>query len=158
MKRKVEFELQTENLGNVKITCFEICPEQIISEIQGKMEVKKDENVPFSEFFDLLKHCCSLSWEEFCKLYPSEKKIVLEKLKEANSDFFLTYPKIQEAIKKLGVMDFAIEILKELKVMETIKGIILQAWSGSWNRESAGLSGQDTLNHGNTAGDSSLVV
>jgi len=74
---------------------------------------------------------------EIKKLYPSEKKIVFEKFKEANSDFFLTYPKVQELIKKLGIIDFLVEIAKELKLLNILKAIITETWSGSLNKPSA---------------------
>lgn len=126
--------------------------------MRDKMAEKSEENLPLGEFMNLIKYCCTLTPEEISKLYPSEKKIVFEKFKEANSDFFLTYPKIREVIDKLGVMDFLINLAKELKLMEVVRAIILNAWQGSWNKESAPLSVEATETLKNMAGDSSSAL
>lgn len=158
MKRTITFELDSEALGKIKVTCFEVCPEILIKELRDKMTEKSEENLPLGEFMNLIKYCCTLTMNEIGQLYPSEKKIVFEKFKEANCDFFLTYPKVREVIDKLGIIDFLINLAKELKIMEVIRAIILNAWNGNLNAESANSLSQDTMNHGSMAGDSLSAV
>lgn len=150
MKESVTFTLNCEELGPKEITCYEVSPEKLLKELRKKMAESKGGNLPLNEFFHLLTHCCSLTLEEIEKLYPSEKKFIFEKFKEANVDFFLIYPKIQDAIKKLGVWNYLIEIAKELNLMEVAKALILNTWKETF----AGSSNQGTSILKNTDGDS----
>ena len=153
MRRKIEFELETEKLGKQKITVYEVSIDAIISELRQKATEKVDGNIPIGEFMDLIKHCCSMGIDDFKQLYPSEQKVVIEKFKEANYDFFLIYPKIKEVVIKLGIVDAIVELGKQLKVAEILKSYILTIWQGALNKESADLSKPDTASPGNTDGD-----
>jgi len=153
MRTEIEFEIKTQKLGLKKITVYEVSVDAVISELRQKAAEKKDGNIPIGEFMDLIKHCCSMGIDEFKQLYPSEQKVVIEKFKEANQDFFLIYPKIKEVITKLGIIDAIVEWGKQNKIVEILKAYFLTIWQGDLNKESADLSKPDTESRGSMDGD-----
>lgn len=152
MRRKVEFELETEQLGKKKIVCYEVSPEVIISELRKKIEEKETKELEAGDAFDLLKYCCNLSPEEVMKLYPSEKKVLFEKFKQANEDFFLIFPKVKEGLEKLGVVDFLVNLIKDLKLMDILRMYITELWQRNSNPEFVNSLKQDIEDLKNTGG------
>lgn len=149
MRNKIEFEFNAEAFKK-NVVVFEVSPETILKEINKKM----NSEAGFNEYLDLLKHCTNLTLDEITALYPSEKKFIFEKFKEVNSDFFLTLPKLKEAIDKIGIVNYLAEIIKDSGILDPLKKVIQKIIKESFNDQFASLLKRGTETHGNTDGDS----
>ena len=134
MRNQKTIELDTEAFGKKKITVYEVSPLTLLKTLKANLS----QGIDIKTDMDFLSQCTDLTKEELGQLYPSELRSVFEAFKEVNSDFFLIWPPIQKTIQKLGLTDWAIDLIQKSGIMAPLKEEIISSFQKNLSTQLSG--------------------
>lgn len=120
MQRTKSRTLEIDGGKTLDIVISEVRPLDLL---ELHKEIQK-EGLPIGEYERLLPLCCNLTKEQIIKLYPSELALLIEDFKEVNSSFFAPWPTIKKLIDKVGMTEWALDLLDKSGMMEKLKTAI----------------------------------
>ena len=134
MRNQKTIELETQAFGKKKVTVYEVSPLSLLKTFKEKLSQGAD----VREDWDFLSQCTDLTKEEMSQLYPSELRVLFDGFKEVNTDFFLIWPPVQRAVQKLGLVDWAIELVQKSGIMGPLKEQIIASFQKNLNTQLSG--------------------
>lgn len=117
MQRTKSRTLEISKDETIDVVISEVRPLDLL---ELHKEIQKD-GLPIGEYERLLPLCCNLTKEQLLKLYPSEMELLIEDFKEVNSSFFAPWPTIKKVIEKIGLTEWALDLLEKSGMLEKLK-------------------------------------
>lgn len=135
MSRKIsEFVIETDD-SELKVIVREVRPRDLYAKLQSCVGKK----ISSTEYQELLDICCNLTVDQMAGLYPSEMEEIIKHFKEVNKSFLAPWPTIKTMIEKVGLTEWAIEVIEK----SGVKKIFSEALIKDWKKLAPSSSGKD---------------